>query len=197
MTKRTSVGALLGAAVLSATAAVHPAAAAGNLIKNGTFSAPTAPAGGVVEYYDGENIGDWQVAGADARGGVTLYSRGLTQYTYQAVDIGAGSISQEFEADSGSVVNVTWKHARNTDPACAKDMGEQSYSAQVIPPTADPVGDTYTPIGPRFASVNKSLQFIAVDDHFTLEFAGRAPEGCGPLITDVVAKVVGHVVPGR
>ncbi|GAA2672663.1 hypothetical protein GCM10010400_38380 [Streptomyces aculeolatus] len=195
MNKRMSVGALLGAAILAVTGAVNPAAAAGNLIKNGTFSAPAAPAGGVVEFYDGESIGDWQVAGADARGGVTLYSRALTQYTYQAVDIGAGSISQEFEADTGSVVNITWKHARNTDPSCAKDMGEQSYSAQVIAPTGDPVGDSYNPIGPRFASVNKSLQFIAGDDdRFTLEFTGRAPEGCGPLITDVVAKVIGHVV---
>ncbi|MEV7834951.1 hypothetical protein AB0P12_30630 [Streptomyces subrutilus] len=125
---------------------------------------------------------------------MTLYSRALTQYTYQAVDIGPGTLSQDFEADTGSVVSVTWKHARNTDPACVKDMGDQSYSAQVIPPpTSDPVGDSYTPNGPRFASISKNLQFIAGEDHFTLEFAGRAPGGCGPLITDVVAKVIGHV----
>ncbi|WP_435598666.1 hypothetical protein [Streptomyces anulatus] len=194
MNKRTSLGALLGATLLATTASLTPAAAAGNLIKNGTFSDPSAPAGGYVEYEDGENIGAWQVGASTPRGGVTLYSRALTQYTYQAVDIGPGTLSQDFEADEGSVVNVTWKHARNTDPACARDMGDQSYSAQVIPPpTSDPVGDSYTPIGPRFASINKSLQFIAGEDHFTLEFAGRAPDGCGPLITDVVAKVIGHV----
>ncbi|MEW1694256.1 hypothetical protein ACIQCR_15830 [Streptomyces sp. NPDC093249] len=194
MNKRTSVGALLGAAVLATTAALTPAAAAGNLIANGTFSDPNAPAGGYVEYEDGENIGAWQVGASTPRGGVTLYSRALTQYTYQAVDIGPGTLSQDFEADGGSVVSVTWKHARNTDPACAKDMGDQSYSAQVIPPpTSDPVGDSYTPVGPRFASISKSLQFVAGEDHFTLEFAGRAPGGCGPLITDVVAKVIGHV----
>lgn len=193
MNKRTSVGALLGATILATTASLAPAAAAGNLVRNGTFSEPSAPAGGYVQYEDGENIGAWQVSASDPRGGVTLYSRALTQYTYQAIDIGPGTISQDFEADSGSAVNITWKHARNTDPACAKDMGDQSYSAQVIPPSSDPVGDSYTPFSPRFASVNRSLQFIAGDDHFTLEFAGRAPDGCGPLITDVVAKVIGHV----
>ncbi|MEU2672849.1 hypothetical protein ABZ622_29070 [Streptomyces sp. NPDC007164] len=192
MNKRTSVGALLGATILATTATVHPAVAAGNLIKNGTFSAPIAPAGGYVEYDDGENIGDWQVGELKRGGGVTLYSRGLTQYTQQAVDIGPGFLSQDFEADTGSVVDVTWKHARNPDPACAGSMGDQSYSAEVVPPTTDAVGYSYTPVGPRFASVNRSLQFVAGDDHFTLVFTGRAPEGCGPLITDVVAKVIGH-----
>ncbi|MGW2656418.1 hypothetical protein ACWC1D_22515 [Streptomyces sp. NPDC001478] len=194
MNKRTSIGALMGAVVLATTATLTPAAAAGNLIKNGTFSDPNAPAGGYVEYEDGENLGAWQVGSSTPRGGVTLYSRALTQYTYQAVDIGPGTLSQDFEADQGTIVGVTWKHARNTDPACAKDMGDQSYSAQVIPPpTSDPVGDSYTPVGPRFAAVNRSLQFIAGEDHFTLEFAGRAPGGCGPLITDVVVKVIGYV----
>ncbi|MEV8628610.1 hypothetical protein [Streptomyces sp. NPDC051079] len=197
MHKRMSVGALLGATILATTAALTPAAAAGNLIKNGTFSDPNAPAGGYVEYEDGENIGPWQVGSPTPRGGVTLYSRALTQYTYQAVDIGPGTLSQDFEADEGSVVSVTWKHARNTDPACAKDMGDQSYSAQVVPPpSSDPVGDSYTPIGARFASINRPLQlFTGSEDHFTLEFAGRAPGGCGPLITDVVAKVIGRVHP--
>ncbi|MEU8760092.1 hypothetical protein [Streptomyces sp. NPDC048659] len=196
MKKLTCAGALLGATILATTTALTPAAAAGNLIKNGTFSDPNAPAGGYVEYEDGENIGPWQVGAATPRGGVTLYSRALTQYTYQAVDIGPGTLSQDFEADSGSIVSVTWKQARNTDPACAKDMGDQSYSAQVIPPpSSDPVGDTYTPVGPRFASINRPLQFLAGEDHFTLEFAGRAPGGCGPLITDVVAKVIGYAHP--
>ncbi|MEE4489707.1 hypothetical protein [Streptomyces sp. BE230] len=193
MNKRTSTGALLGAIVLATTATLTPAAAAGNLIKNGTFSDPNAPAGGYVQYDDGENIGAWQVGSSTPGGGVTLYSRALTQYTYQAVDIGAGTLSQDFEADQGTIVGVTWKHARNTDPACAKDMGDQSYSAQVIPPAgSDPIGDSFTPNGPRFASAN-GIQFFAGHDHFNLEFAGRAPDGCGPLITDVVVKVIGHV----
>ncbi|MFC5664958.1 hypothetical protein ACFP3U_18460 [Kitasatospora misakiensis] len=190
MNKRASVGALLGATILATTATVTPAAAAGNLISNGTFSQPIAPAGGYVEFDDGESIGAWQVSASSPQGGVTLYSRALTQYTYQAVDIGPGTLSQDFEADRGSVVDVTWKHSRNTDPACARTMGDQSYSAQVIFPTGDPLGDSYTPNGPRFASVNRSLTFLALADHFTLEFTGRAPDGCGPLITDVVAKVI-------
>ncbi|MFD7533790.1 hypothetical protein ACFV8E_40340 [Streptomyces sp. NPDC059849] len=195
MNKRTSVGALLGATVLASTAALTPAAAAGNLIKNGMFNDPKAPAGGYVVYEDGENIGPWQVGSSTPHGGVTLYSQALTQSSYQAVDIGPGTLSQDFEADAGSIVSITWKHERNTDPACAKDMGDQSYSVQVIPPTANPVGDEYKPVGPHFSSISRPLQFSADEDHFTLEFAGRAPDGCGPLITDVVAKVIGRVHP--
>ncbi|MER8235802.1 hypothetical protein [Streptomyces sp. NPDC094049] len=197
MHKHMSVGALLGATILATTAALTPAAAAGNLIKSGTFSDEEAPAGGYIEYDAGEHIGAWLVGASDQRGGVTLYSRALTQYAYQAVDIGPGTLSQTFEADEGSVVNITWKHARNTDPACARDMGDQKYSVQVVPPpTSDPVGDEYTPVGPRFAPISKSLQiYTGREDHFTLEFDGRAPGGCGPLITDVVAKVTGHAHP--
>ncbi|MFE6973025.1 hypothetical protein [Streptomyces sp. NPDC057682] len=69
----------------------------------------------------------------------------------------------------------------------------QPGTEAIPPPTSDPVGDSYTPIGPRFAPVDKSLQFIAGEDHFTLEFAGRAPGGCGPLITDVVVKAIDYV----
>ncbi|MFE7414786.1 hypothetical protein ACFU5W_30695 [Streptomyces laurentii] len=43
------------------------------------------------------------------------------------------------------------------------------------PPTADPAGDEYKPIGPRFASISRPLQFSAYEDHFTLEFAGAHP----------------------
>ncbi|MFG3055409.1 hypothetical protein ACGFZP_31300 [Kitasatospora sp. NPDC048239] len=193
MNKRASVGAVLGATLLATAAAVHPAAAAGNLIANGTFSKPTAPAGGYVEFDAGEDIGGaWLVSGPNKKSGVTLYSTGLTRYTYQAVDIGAGAISQDFDVDRGAVVDVTWRHARNTDPACATAMGEQDYGVQVFSTGSVPVDASFTPNGTRFTPVGNQ-RFIANDEHYTLEFTGRSPGGCGPEITEVVAKVIGYV----